>query len=192
MTDLVHSGLTASIPSENEAGAISRPVNGPELWKHILADMPSGAVVAGGAIRDYLLGVEPKDIDVFCPSNAFGGGFDFSGFEPLGEDRSAEYEAMQTIDVVQRTSRYGIQVDLVGVCLPEWSPLALVQTFDFGITRGWFDGEALHDLAEAGYDRAHNVVTLMLPDRPERAAERFARFNAAHGGRFTLVTEIAA
>lgn len=37
--------------------------NGPELWQEIIEKLP-GAVIAGGAVRDYLLGVEPKDIDL--------------------------------------------------------------------------------------------------------------------------------
>ena len=43
----------------------SRMANGPDLWRAILAKMPPGSIVAGGAVRDYLLGYEPKDIDVF-------------------------------------------------------------------------------------------------------------------------------
>lgn len=41
--------------------------NGPALWLKILSRFPSGAIVAGGAVRDYLLGAEPKDIDVLYP-----------------------------------------------------------------------------------------------------------------------------
>lgn len=176
----------ASIPTEQAVTPVL--ANGPELWAAILSRMPSGAIVAGGAVRDFLLGVQPKDIDVFCPTEALGL-FDFTGFEPLGEDRREEYEALSFIDLVQRTRMHGVQVDLVGVYMQGWSPSALVETFDFGITRSWFDGEAIHDTAEAGYDRSSNVVTLLIPGRPERAAARFARFNEAHGGRFTFVDD---
>jgi len=184
----VHSGPQerTSIPTETEAGPVI--TNGPALWSLVLARMPVGAIVAGGAVRDYLLGVEPKDIDVFCPTEGLGG-FDFTGFEPLGEDRREEYEALSFIDLVQRTRMHGFQIDLVGVYMPGWTPRALVETFDFGITRCWFDGEALHDTAEAGYDRSCDAVTLLVPGRPERAAARFARFNEAHGGRFTFVDD---
>lgn len=179
---MVHSGASASIPTEQAAHPA---LNGPDLWNRILADMPRGSIIAGGAIRDYLLSVPPKDIDVFCWSAALGS-FDFTGFEPLGSDRADEYAAMSIIDIVQRTSRYGIQVDLVGIGIPEWSPEAMVQTFDFGITRCWFDGERIHTTPEADHDLENSVVTLLLKDRPERAAVRFARFNENHGGRFTM------
>lgn len=183
MTSVPHSGAKSVTPGGSVAGGAVTLSNGPALWSAILAKMPQGSVIAGGAVRDYLLGIEPKDIDVFCPSSALGS-FDFTGFEPLGSDRADEYAAMSIIDVVQRTRLQGVQVDLVGVCLPEWSPRALVDTFDFGITRCWFDGD-LHDTDEAVYDRTHRVVTLLLSGRPERAAERFTRFNAAHNGRFS-------
>lgn len=184
----VHSPQARLIPTEQAAPPVVVLPNGPELWTAILARMPAGAIVAGGAVRDFMLGVEPKDVDVFCPTEALGG-FDFTGFEPLGEDRREEYEALSFIDIVQRTRMHGVQVDLVGVYMPGWTPRALVKTFDFGITRSWFDGEALHDTAEAGYDRSCNIVTLLIPGREERAAARFARFNERHGGRFTYCPE---
>lgn len=158
--------------------------NGPDLWKAVLAQMPHGAIIAGGAVRDFFLGVEPKDIDVFCPSHVLGA-FDFTGFQSIGGDRADEYAAMSTIDIVQRKQIAGVQVDLVGVGLPDWSPRALVETFDFGITRSWFDGADIHDTAEAGYDRAVKVVTRLIHDRPDRAEVRFARFNERMGGVFT-------
>lgn len=162
--------------------------NGPQLWAAILALMPEGAIVAGGAVRDYFLGVEPKDVDVFVPSVALGG-FDFTGFELLGEDRREEYEALSFIDAVQRTKVNGMQVDLVGVHMPDWSPRALVETFDFGITRSWFDQDGLHDTAEAGFDRASKTVTRLIHDRPERAHVRFERFNQRMDGAFQYVAE---
>lgn len=186
---MVHFPAENTQPGSAETVA-QRLANGPDLWSAILATMPPGSIVAGGAVRDFLLGVEPKDIDVFCPTEALGA-FDFTGFVPLGEDRREEYEALSFIDIVQRTTRHGYQVDLVGVYLPGWSPLALVETFDFGITRSWFGADGLHDTAEAGYDRSCNVVTLLVPGRPERAAVRFARFNERHGGRFTYSDEVA-
>lgn len=42
--------------------------NGPELWATLLTVIGvPGAVVAGGCIRDYKLGLEPKDYDIFVP-----------------------------------------------------------------------------------------------------------------------------
>ena len=44
-------------------------VNGPVLWNHLLSyvheHLDKDAVIAGGAIRDFVLGIEPRDIDIF-------------------------------------------------------------------------------------------------------------------------------
>lgn len=38
-----------------------------ELFDTILSHVPVGAVIAGGAVRDYVVGVPHRDIDVFVP-----------------------------------------------------------------------------------------------------------------------------
>lgn len=40
-------------------------MNGPRLWTNILNQIPGNKVIAGGCIRDWMLGVPEKDIDVF-------------------------------------------------------------------------------------------------------------------------------
>lgn len=48
--------------------------NGPELWDRLLGVIRPvfgpGTVIAGGAVRDYRLGLNVKDIDVFVPTTA--------------------------------------------------------------------------------------------------------------------------
>lgn len=157
--------------------------NGPQLWDEILADLPDGAVIAGGAVRDYLLGVDPKDIDVFIHANEF---VHPAGFEGLGDEKSAEYDAMNEISIVVRGNIAGFQVDLVGVT---FSPDEMVERFDFGIARCWYDGE-IHDTPEAAADRANKTVTLLLDDRIERSRARFARFNERMGGDWRLIDDV--
>lgn len=52
-------------------------MNGPAFWNKLLQDVQTtwrmGGVVAGGAVRDWMLGIEPKDIDIFV-----GRGFDIA------------------------------------------------------------------------------------------------------------------
>lgn len=105
---------------------------GPELWRSLLAILPAGSIIAGGAIRDHFLGLTPLD------------GSPFSG-------------------------------------------VSLVDTFDFGITRGWFDETGLHDTREAKADRRRATVTICLADRIQRSIARFDRFNARMGGIYRLV-----
>lgn len=164
-----------------------KKANGPKLWAEVLSHFPPGAVVAGGCIRDYLLREPAKDIDVFMNCTDWPQGC-FPGFAPLGEDRNEEYAAMPTIAVVARGVIGGRQIDAVGVIL-EGDALdgaELMNTFDFAISRCWFDGE-IHDTPEAAKDRADGTVTLLLGDRIERSRRRFERFNARNGGGFTLI-----
>ena len=158
--------------------------NGPALWRGILDRIGCpGAVIAGGAVRDLLLGVRPKDIDIFAPSDGFNPPSIFQG---LGDERHAEYEAMPSIDIVMRAEIAGFQVDLVG-CQNFSNGMELVETFDFGVSRCWFDGQQLFDTMWAQHDRKNKVVTLLLNDRRERAQRRFDRFNERMGGGWTLV-----
>lgn len=173
--------------------------NGPELWAKILAVCPPGAFVAGGAVRDYFLGVEPKDIDVFVSTDVLqlNAHWETEVFRRIdGPDaRTAEYLAMTDIDVVQRGTVAGWTVDLVyvgslGTTKP-FSANRVVESFDFGLTRMWFDGKKTHVLPEADADMINHQITRYVHNRPKRAQERFDRFNAAHGGdwRYVVVGE---
>lgn len=155
--------------------------NGPELWSKILEKLPTGAIIAGGAVRDYLLGIEPKDIDIFIHDQDFP---DIEGFNTLGDDRRKEYDAMTDISVVTHGVVAGYPADLVGI--HNWNPAEFVNLFDFGLAQCWFDGE-IHETFEAINDRANHTVTLLLTDRLERAKTRFERFNERMGGGWTLL-----
>lgn len=169
--------------------ALSPMANGPAAWAAILNCFPEGAIIAGGAVRDFALGVEPKDIDVFLPCTSWprGGLEPLGRFESLGTDRNDDYSAMPAISIVQRGRLYGHQIDVVGLWFEDenYRPERIVSTFDFGISRCWFDGE-IHDTPEAESDRRDGTVTLLLTDRPERASIRFARFNERMGGGYSL------
>lgn len=160
--------------------------NGPLLWSQILDQMPKGSIVAGGAVRDYLLGVEPKDIDVFFSMAEYPEG-GLLNFQPiLGDDLALDYTAVPAIDTVQRKVIGGWTVDAIGLVMAEPTPLSIVSEFDFAITRSWFDG-TLHDTVEAGNDRAAHTVTRLIDTRPERSRVRFERFNARMGGDWSYV-----
>jgi hypothetical protein len=175
--------------------------NGPELWSKILAQMPAGAVVAGGAVRDYLLGVPPKDIDVFMGTPAeiqdpptqdryFTEAFDArSGLYRIDSvwERQEEYAALTHIDLVSSGTLFGWKVDAV-VLTNFTTGDALIEDFDFGITRSWFSPErGLVESQLAFDDMTNRHVTLLLGDRRERAEKRFARFNERMRGTFTFV-----
>src|SRR3546814_13247052 len=93
---------------------------------------------------------------------------------------------MNEIAVVTRGVIAGYQVDLIGVTFADTRDM--VERFDFGVARCWYDGE-IHDTPEAATDRANKTVTLFLDDRLERSRARFARFNERMGGDWRLIDD---
>lgn len=173
--------------------------NGPELWTKVLALMPPGAIIAGGCVRDYLLEVAPKDIDVFfaedsLPMEEENGLFGFRLERPIGfqridnaQERSVEYaDAVQNFRCISRGSVDGWQVDACEIGDTTLDPVKLVNDFDFGITRCWFDGFQIFDTPEARFDRSHKIVTLYNSERMKRATRRFESFNKRHDGAYRL------
>lgn len=175
--------------------------NGPELWTKVLEHFPKGATIAGGAVRDYLLGVPPKDIDVFLPAWAAtpesppaeaNGFIAFTMNDPrfgLGhiddiDARKSEYETLNNIGLVSRGEIEGYTVDLVELTIDFTGP-ELVEGFDFWINWCWFDGR-VNDTHHARKDRLNKTVTLCNEDRLQRSERRFKRFNERHDGAYTL------
>lgn len=176
--------------------------NGPELWDAILAEMQPGAIIAGGAVRDYFLGVEPKDIDVFMgdkptpEASVLSGCWDLSQLSCAYDARSGlgridntyerieEYAAVTGIVLVSTGTLFDHRVD--AIVMDNFDPTTLVEGFDFGITRCWYDGE-IHDTPEARNDRYYGTVTMLLDSRKERSLARFDRFNKRTGGGWKLV-----
>jgi hypothetical protein len=184
----------------------SRLVNGPELWCAILATMPSGSIVAGGAVRDYLLGKEPKDIDVFMGAPPVSEGpvepLDaLAAWEPYDprhglfrientHERYEEYAAVSCILCVSSGTLFGHKVDAVEIEHFQGGP-ELIKEFDFAITRCWFDGE-IRDTPEAKRDRETKTITLLSDARQERSLARFERLNERWGGDWQLVIDALA
>lgn len=171
--------------------------NGLELWSEILKQFPPQAIIAGGAVRDFLLGVEPKDIDVFIPNTppeqpsrisfeAFGCPSDRYGLFRIDGiyERQAEYEALNNICLVSTGTLHGYRVDAIELT-DVITPLELVQTFDFGINQCWFDS-VTHITGNMIHDSQNQVVTLYHTDRMDRSLKRFERFNERHGNSYRL------
>jgi len=160
--------------------------------------MPPGSIIGGGAVRDWFLGVEPKDIDVFIDARRGEAPPECSS---LAGDRDEEYEAMREVVCVQRGILEDRVVDVVHLDLivrdgglvlagevdpKPFTAENVIELFDFGITRCAYDG-AIRDSTHASIDRANFTVTLFRHDRLERAMRRFERFTNRHNGVYTLV-----
>lgn len=167
--------------------------NGPELWdavREAALSVFSDALVAGGCIRDYRLGVPPKDIDVFVAGpSALIVHPDFV-HQPVPSDRREEYEGRPYVRFVDDYDFHGIHVQVIGFYTDDEVVAVhgptLVGDFDFGITRAWYDGQ-IHETPEFEKDLQDSTITVLRNDRPERAATRARRFMDRHPGRFRLV-----
>lgn len=66
-------------------------MNGPAFWNKLLTDVNTAyrrqGVVAGGAVRDWMLGIEPNDIDIFLPDS----------FTRFDDDTPAGWEYLRTV-----------------------------------------------------------------------------------------------
>lgn len=168
-------------------------LNGPELWDHILKVLPKGCIIAGGAIRDYMLKWPPRDIDVFCGSDtplpAWNNGRNNFREIPIPEEKRKEYEALgngQEVAVVQRGEIAGWTVDYVQLVKEKVKWTDVVSRFDLSITCGAYDG-VLHLTQEMLMDLATQRCTMRRERGQDRTKERFERFNMRTGGNFVLV-----
>ena len=80
-------------------------MNSPTFWKHLLESLVQAGhtqgqlAIAGGCVRDYFLGLEPKDIDIFVGTplannaqhNAFFAPADWQPVPPANNEMRAEY-----------------------------------------------------------------------------------------------------
>lgn len=146
--------------------------NGPELWSFLLGEIGmAGAVVAGGCIRDYLLGVEPKDIDIFVAIDArqkleqlgdkLGSGWNVELMNLECEEQYEEAFDGELVGVLEGEA-YGVPVNIVSRrahfgrakatareylnddwtdCLDEPDNWSLINSFDFGILQASYQGE---------------------------------------------------
>lgn len=154
-------------------------MNGPVLWNEILKQMPAGAIIAGGAVRDYLLGYEPKDIDVFVHHSAsidHGKDFIFTGpnkdfiFTGPNADRDAEYVGNAAPFAVMNYQYANLPVQVI---YTKCSPRGHVDTFDIGLCQMGYDGEV--HMSEAALTDMKNKTVTIINDM-ENAVKRQTRF----------------
>jgi hypothetical protein len=169
---------------------------GPELWTQLLDGVkeifnPEWCIVAGGAVRDHLLKLPPKDVDIFVRKP-----------KVLDKDvgnlvDQANCLGWQNIHIVGNPGQYGqkkvekvvLAGDTLGhrvemILVKEETPEALLDSFDFEICKCWFDGE-IHTTAKANVDIVKKQFT-PTKEIDEAAKLRFDRINARHGNIFKL------
>jgi hypothetical protein len=173
--------------------------NGPALWDAVLASIPREypAIIAGGAVRDYLLDFEPKDIDVFvkAPDQAtfldlatklpaefdicdMGSGLDYARWAKA----EAAVPFFGVLDGTARLRGARWKVQFIGRAYTEFTGEAVTDLFDIGLTQAWYDGTRTHQTEAAKKDQAEKTVTVLHNEGPGiwRSRDRAHAFRERH------------
>lgn len=167
--------------------------NGPDLWDYLLEQIKEvyecKAIIAGGCIRDHVLGIMPKDVDIFIDHNFpdiilqdmvelnwgearqdVGDEASDNGDNPLLKGSWTFFNPVK-----------GFQINLIakplGVSDEEYAE-AVTRNFDFNIVKGYYDGN-LHLPEETAADIKRKTFTYVGLDDPvqkKRSTRRFERF----------------
>ncbi|WCD56149.1 tRNA nucleotidyltransferase [Caulobacter phage KSC] len=182
--------------------------NGPDLWHSLLEDIVAvfggDAIIAGGCIRDFMLGLEPKDIDIWVNERdlvsmrnlmqrLMSTDFDWSWDLTEMEDGDPDYNGgigdnlLIWEGTVQNTG--GVILDVNIIACPEHADgiEAVVNRFDMDICQWWFSGGMIHQTPAALQALDNKVCTVVRGHDWERAVRRFDKFNARHPGVLTFV-----
>ena len=141
--------------------------NGPELWDKLLSELPESAIIAGGCVRDFIFGGEPKDIDIWL-SDA-----DmlkvYWEIQPAKDDRP-EYDG-GAITYIWDYKVHGFDVQLVFV---PGNVLEFLETFDLSTSKARYRYKLVCD---PDFMKAWETktVTILKTKNYDRSLERAKR-----------------
>ncbi|ALF01647.1 tRNA nucleotidyltransferase [Caulobacter phage Percy] len=188
---------------------VRRLRNGPDLWAALLEDLVpifgGDTIVAGGAVRDFMLGLEPKDIDIWVNERDLVGMqhkmrrlhedqyLRWNWYLKEMEDGDPDYngsigdnlliwegEAVYKPQVGEGAVHMAINV----IACPEHVDgiEAVVDRFDMDICQWWFSGGMIHQTPAALAALDNRTATVIRGHDHSRADRRFANFNARNPG----------
>jgi len=192
----VHEDWRMRPPVEPEP-AVEYAKNGPEYWDKLLYAVREiyecEAIVAGGAVRDHLLGFDPKDIDIFVNYTN----------DPLELSEELGWGHPKQIGNRGRRNPYanikGKIVQNVLEFYPSTSPVPVqliftkkpldgdftentLNMFDFHICKSAYDGK-MYDTEVAQQERLAKTFTYSGPEdeeNKEKSMQRFESFKQRH------------
>ncbi|RQW44679.1 hypothetical protein [Novosphingobium sp. LASN5T] len=179
--------------------------NGPALWGRLLEEIgDEHAVVAGGCIRDYELGLPPKDIDIFIVGDrqVLSDLVSELNFQRVADltllNYQGEYDSYDdplvgvaegTLLGVAEGTLLGVAVNIIANERMAQGPEYLVEGFDYAVTQGWWrQGMANPCLTYAAREDIDNRTATLLTQRCyERSLRRLDKYNLRNGHILKLV-----
>lgn len=149
------------------------------------------SVIAGGAVRDTNLEIEPKDYDFYIPSEAYKNVVKILSIGSNAKKADGSYPGT-SIKSVYNMDYEGIKVQLMAVNLKNDEELGLnvVKTFDYGLCMAWYEGSTIiQDTEEYQKDKTEETLTLYKLEGMSylpMAMERFNYLNKKLGGYYSF------
>jgi hypothetical protein len=157
-----------------------------------LQQLAPGAHIAGGAVRDTVLGVKPRDIDVFLPDECKEEAATMlrSKFKyvRVGEWRS--YDTGFSDPAITHVAKFenadqAIPICLIGLKGPAAQSIeSNISRFDFGICMAAWAGNGLITNGRFDTDRENKTFTLCRADNREQLAYSLSRYEKLRASRF--------
>lgn len=172
----------------------------PQQIKDVLSKLHAGgfpsAIVAGGAIRDYIFGKPIKDIDVFVSyADTYDYLFPISHFAHHLERNVFKEDWSSYVDIPDVDSVYSVlpftgelPVQII-VMKPGLSPVERVDQLDFGFCQAYYDGESVKHTWGFHEDANRKTITLIRCENQQefdRSIIRYERLKQKYP-EFTLV-----
>jgi hypothetical protein len=156
-------------------------INNPSTWAELLQFCPKNSILAGGAIRDWLVGQEPKDYDIFY---SYFPGIPITNnnwlyqeivdpvahaaeYQPVDGEPNKKIGAVYNYEVIL-SGGFFVQVQMVGVHYP--NPKEHCKTFDHTLTLGRFGLESGLAISPLLFESLRTrTVTCLDPLRKEKS-----------------------
>lgn len=158
-------------------------MNGPKFWSEIRSAIITAGnwrgqpMIAGGCVRDWLIGLEPKDIDVFVSAENFvqptGDHWEQDPVNPMPPEIRDGYEGLNNITAVSNLLYKGQAVQIIELA-QGMNPHEYVYSFDMELLRGSYDERGLVVPADAIKDIEQKQIFISRwSENTQQRAQRF-------------------
>lgn len=163
----------------------------PETWREVFWEVKKtfpGAIIAGGALRDWYLGKEVKDVDIFVPWHPVQGPM-LDGWKPMSVEFLEEegYGLQRAVQGVWEKEVEGIKFQIIKVSFlgPNFV-YDLMHNFDIGLCKVWGRTEGVFEAEEVYFhpdfvkDAYNRTLTVTNFETPQSTVKRMKRLSAKY------------